>query len=330
MPVPIDAGLLSVHTDIMAEEEPPLSAEMLPEIREGDAAAVPTNEELSRGGRFAVSERTVPGLPGNPDVALLICTPVDAPAPRPAIYYIHSGGTFCGDHRIRLDPTLDMAELLGATLVSVGYRLTPEHPHPAPIDDVHAGLLWTAEHADELGLDPERIIAAGPSAGGCLAAALALTLRDQGGPRLLGQLLMSPMLDDHNDSASAWQMDGHDLWDRNANGFGWNALLGDTRGGPDVSPYAAPARAADLSGLPPAFIDVGSAETLRDEAVAYAARIWEADGDAELHVWAGGFHCFDRVVPDAPISHAAREARHAWLGRLLATGGQAAAAITGS
>jgi acetyl esterase/lipase len=328
VPVPFDAELLSVYTDIMAEEEPPLSADQLPEIRAADAASVPTNEELSRGGRFAVSERTVPGLPGNPDVALLICTPVDAPAPRPTIYYIHSGGTFCGDHRIRLNPTLDLAELLGATLVSVGYRLAPEHPHPAPIDDVYAGLLWTAEHAAELGLDPERIVAAGPSAGGGLSAALALTVRDKGGPRLRGQLLMSPMLDDRNDSGSARQMDGHDLWDRNTNGFGWNALLGGACGGPDVSPYAAPARATDLSGLPPAFIDVGSAECLRDEAVTYATRIWQADGEAELHVWSGGYHCFDRVVPDAQISRAAREARHSWLSRLLATGGQAAAGST--
>ncbi|MBF9070421.1 alpha/beta hydrolase [Streptacidiphilus fuscans] len=320
VPVPFDAELQPVQAEIMAEDEPPIGVERLAEIRAGDAAGVPSHETLSREGRFAVTERTVPGLPGEPEVPLLICTPVDAPASRPVLYYSHGGGTFCGDHRIALDPMLDMAELLGATLVSVGYRLAPEHPHPAPIDDVHAGLLWTAEHADELGIDPERIVVAGPSAGGGLSAALALTVRDKGGPRLRGQLLMSPMLDDRNDSASAWQMDGLDIWDRSYNGFGWSSLLGSAQGGPDVSPYAAPARTTDLSGLPAAFIDAGSAECLRDEAVAYAQRIWQADGEAELHVWAGGFHCFDRVVADAAISRAAREARHSWLRRILAAG----------
>ncbi|MEY9845261.1 acetyl esterase/lipase [Streptacidiphilus sp. BW17] len=320
MPVPFDAELQRVYDAIMAEEEPPISVERLADIRAEDTAGVPSHEALSRDGRFAVTERTVPGLPGDPEIALLICTPVDSPASRPVLYYSHGGGTFCGDHRIALDPMLDTAELLGATLVSVRYRLTPEHPHPAPIDDVYAGLLWTAEHAAELGIDPERIVVAGPSAGGGLSAALALTVRDKGGPRLRGQLLMSPMLDDHNDSASVRQMDGLDIWDRSDNGFGWDSLLGSACGGPDVSPYAAPARATDLSGLPPAFIDAGSAECLRDEAVTYATRIWAADGEAELHVWTGGFHCFDRVVPDAGISRAAREARHSWLRRVLATG----------
>lgn len=201
---------------------------------------------------------------------------------------------FSGNHRAGLDPLLDVAELLGITLVSVGYRLAPEHPHPAPVDDVYAGLLWTAGHAAEFGADPERIVVAGASAGGGLTAALALTVRDKGGPRLLGQLLMCPMLDDRNDSGSLRQMDGRDIWDRSWNGFGWTALLGSARGGPDVPPYAAPARAADLSGLPPAYIE------------------------AELHVWSGGFHVFDMMASDARISQAARQARRSWLSRLLA------------
>jgi acetyl esterase/lipase len=167
-------------------------------------------------------------------------------------------------------------------------------------------------------------VAAGTSAGGGLTAALTLTLRDKGGPRLLGRLLMSPMLDDRNDSASAHQMDGVDIWDCGWNGFGWNgfgwhALLGQAADSPDVPPYAAPGRATDLSGLPAAFIEVGSAECLRNEAVAYAGRIWRSDGEAELYIWSGGYHCFDQVVPGARISRAACAARHSWLSRLLAT-----------
>ncbi|KFG04110.1 alpha/beta hydrolase fold domain-containing protein, partial [Streptomyces scabiei] len=175
----------------------------------------------------------------------------------------------------------------------------------------------TVAHAEEIGGDPDRLVLAGGSAGGGLAAALALLARDRKGPRLLGQLLMCPMLDDRNDTFSAHQMAGLGVWDRTANETGWNALLGERRGTDAVEPYAAPARAADLSGLPPAFIDVGSAETFRDEDVSYATRIWQAGGSAELHVWPGGFHGFDGLVPGAAVSVDAREARLRWLRRLL-------------
>jgi acetyl esterase/lipase len=113
-------------------------------------------------------------------------------------------------------------------------------------------------------------------------------------------------------------MAGLGIWDRTANETGWTALLGDERGGPNVSPYAAPARATDLSGLPSAFIDVGSAETFRDEDVAYASHIWQAGGKAELHVWPGAFHGFDGLSPQAAISQHARAARQNWLHRLFA------------
>ena len=319
--LPFDAGLLDGYHALRGTTAEPMSMERLPQIRAEDAAELPTLDELRRGGRFEVTSYQVPAESGDPEVTLLVCTPVSAPAAaRPAIYFTHGGGYFSGDHRhlFFLDPMLDDAEHFGASVISVEYRLAPEHPYPAQIEDVYSGLLWITDHAAELGLDPERIVAAGTSAGGGLTAALAAMVRDKGGPRLLGQLLMCPMLDDGNDSDSALQMDGADVWDRSWNGFGWQAMLGSARGGPDVSPYAAPARATDLSGLPPAFIDVGSAETLRDEAVAYADKIWRAGGSAELHVWPGGYHAFDLVVPDAALSRAARAARRSWLERVLA------------
>ena len=157
----------------------------------------------------------------------------------------------------------------------------------------------------------------GGSAGGGLAAAVALLARDRGGPALAGQLLMCPMLDDRNDTPSARQMADLPMWNRKANEVGWTALLGSARGGPDVSPYAAPARAEDLSGLPPTFIDVGSTDTFRDEDVDYAERIWLAGGVAELHVWPGGFHGFGGIAPNAGIPKAAVAARVDWLRRLL-------------
>jgi acetyl esterase/lipase len=203
-------------------------------------------------------------------------------------------------------------------VVSVEYRLAPEHPHPAPVEDCYAGLVWTAEHAGELGIDPERIVVVGASAGGGLAAAAVLMARDRGGPALAGQMLFCPMLDDRNDTVSVRQMVGLGVWDRTANETGWTALLGDARGGPDVSPHAAPARATDLSGLPPTFIDVGTAESFRDEDIAYASSIWRAGGVAELHVWPGGFHGYYQLAPHTQLSRETMAARLAWLRRLLA------------
>jgi acetyl esterase/lipase len=304
---------------VLAEHIPPVfTLDMLPALRKPNPTMpAPTDEDLRRGGAFEVTERRVPGPAGAPDISLLICRPTGVTAPAAALYNIHGGGMIIGDNRTGVPGMLELAEELRAAVVSVEYRLAPETPHPGPVEDCYAGLAWTAAHAGELGIDPERIVVAGGSAGGGLAAAVALLARDRGGPALAAQLLLCPMLDDRNDTPSAVQMAGLGVWDRASNEVGWTGLLGDARGGPDVSPYAAPARAADLSGLPPAFIDVGSAETFRDEAVAYASRIWQAGGVAELHVWPGGFHGFTMMAPQAAISRAAAAAPRNWLHRVL-------------
>ena len=319
-PPPFDPELGEVLT-VLGEQLPSLTPEMIPGLRllAVDAERL-TDEELGRGGAINVQEITVPGPAGAPGVRLLVCRPTGAGTSPAAIYHTHGGGMILGDNRAGLAELLDWVVELRLVVVSVEYRLAPEHPHPALVEDCYAGLLWTAGHAGELGIDPGRVLVGGASAGGGLAAALALMARDRGGPALAGQLLMGPMLDDRNDTVSATQMAGLGVWDRTANETGWGALLGDRRGGPGVSPYAAPARATDLSGLAPAFIDVGSAETFRDEAVAYACRIWQAGGRAELHVWPGGFHGFDLMAPHAALSQDARAARLRWLRRLLLEG----------
>lgn len=279
---------------------------------------IPTDEVLSRGGAYSVAERAVPGPDGQPDISLLVCLPEHTASATPAMYYIHPGGMIIGDNRFGLAEMLNLAEPMGMAVVSVEYRLAPETPHPGPVDDCYAGLVWLSAHAHELNIDPSRIVVGGTSAGGGLAAGVTLMARDRTGPAILAQLLLSPMLDDRNDSPSARQMRGLGVWDSSSNETGWNALLGDgVRGGPHVSPYAAPSRAADLSGLPPTFIDVGSAETFRDEDVTYASRVWQAGGRAELHVWPGGFHGFDVVAPQSVISQDAIAARAAWLRRQL-------------
>jgi acetyl esterase/lipase len=223
-----------------------------------------------------------------------------------------------GDERSDLPAVLDWVEQAGVVLVSVGYRLAPEHPYPAGVEDCHAALTWTAAHADELGIDG-RLVLAGASAGGGLAAATALLHRDRGGADLTGLMLICPMLDDRNVQAPVRP---YETWSSVSNLTGWTALLGAARGGPDVPPYAAPARATDLSGLPPAFVDVGTADLFLDEDVAFAQRIWAAGGRADLHVWAGGFHGFEALVPDAAVSRAARAARITWLRRILQVTGQ--------
>lgn len=319
-PVPFDPELGAALTIIEQQMSGTLtSVDVIPELRQSmDMMPAPTAEQLSRDGAFEVEDRVVPGPAGAPDITLLVCRPAGATTPLPALYHIHGGGMVFGNRMVGVDVLLDWALELNLAVVSVEYRLAPEHPHPAPAEDCYAGLAWTAGHAGELGIDPDRILVAGGSAGGGLAAAVALMARDRGGPALIGQLLLCPMLDDRNDTPSSLQMAGLGIWDHAANEVGWTALLGEARGGPDVSPYAAPARATDLSGLPPAFIDVGSAETFRDEDVAYATRIWQAGGQAELHVWPGGFHGFDMMVPHAAISRDAAAARLRWLRRLLA------------
>jgi acetyl esterase/lipase len=220
-----------------------------------------------------------------------------------------------GSNRVGLSNILDWAQELGIVIASIEYRLAPAHPHPAPVDDCYAGLLWVASHGVDIGIDPSRLMIAGVSAGGGLCAAVALMARDLGDPPLIGQMLMCPMLDDRNDTLSAKQMEGLGVWDRSMNQVGWSALLGEAAGGPGVSPYASPAREEDLSHLPPTFIDVSSTETFRDEAITYASRIWACGGDAELHVWPGGFHGFDVLMPSAQLSRDAHMARSRWLSR---------------
>jgi len=320
-PPPFDPELAAALPAINKATAPDgLRPETILATRERMAKMQPvSNEDLARGGAFAVEERTVPGPASAPDISLLTCRPTAATTPTPAIYHIHGGGMVVGDCRTGLPWMVELAEELQAAVVSVEYRLAPETPHPGPVEDCYAGLVWCAAHAHELGIDPERIVLVGGSAGGGLAAGVALMARDRGGPAVFGQLLICPMLDDRNDTPSAVQMAGLGVWDRTSNETGWTALLGDARGTDDVSPYAAPARATDLSGLPPAFIDVGSAETFRDEDVSYASRIWQAGGTAELHVWPGGFHGFAGMAPRAAVSQAAQAAPLRWLRRLLST-----------
>jgi acetyl esterase/lipase len=317
-PPPLDPELVAPLREILRTLPTPLTPELIADRRSRTIAGSLSDEDIRRGGAFDLDERTVPGPPGAPDISLIICRPTATAGPHPVIYNVHGGGMVAGNNRtVELACELARAEELQLAVVAVEYRLAPEHPDPMPVEDCYAGLVWLSEHAPMLGLDPDRIIISGNSAGGGLAAGTALLARDRGGPALFGQMLQCPMLDDRCNTPSAQQLREVGLWDGRSNLAGWTALLGCRRGTADVTLYAAPARATDLSGLPPLFVDVGSVEALRDEAIDYASRVWIAGGQAELHVWSGAFHSFDEWVPDALVSVAANQARISWLRRLL-------------
>ncbi|WP_143677368.1 alpha/beta hydrolase, partial [Streptomyces scabiei] len=202
IPPPFDPELAAALEAIKDMVPRGLTMDDIPAMRQGPGIALLAQLDLTMDGFFEVEDRVVPGPEGEPEISLLVCRPA-APStagPLPVIYHIHGGGMIVGNNRVGVDAPLAWARELGAVVVSVEYRLAPEHPHPAPVEDVYAGLLWTAEHADEIGGDAERIVVAGASAGGGLAAALALLTRDRKGPRPIGQVLLCPMLDDRNDT----------------------------------------------------------------------------------------------------------------------------------
>jgi acetyl esterase/lipase len=312
---PIDPELSAALVAMPDDSQPRLTLDNIPALRAARIQA--TDEELGRGGAVDLEERQIPGPAGAPDLSVLILRPARGQGPWPGVYHIHGGGMIMGTRRTGTTEMARWVDEVGVVAVSVEYRLAPENPHPAPVEDCYAGLVWTAGHAGELGIDPCRLIIAGASAGGGLAAGTALMARDRGGPALTHQILMCPMLDDRGVTPSSQELDGEGNWDRHDNAVGWTALLGEARGGPDVSPYAAPARAADLAGVPAAFIDVGSVETFRDEDIDYAARLSRAGVPVEFHLWPGGFHGFELLAPDAALTRVARSTRLAYVRRAL-------------
>jgi len=222
----------------------------------------------------------------------------------PAVLYIHGGGMILGDLDMYDAVIRQYVSSSGVPVLAVDYRIAPEHPHPTPVEDCYAGLVWLAEHAGELGVDLARIAVMGDSAGGGLAAAVALLARDRGGPALSRQILVYPMLDDRN-TTPAPALQPFLTWTYDDNVTGWNALLEGRAGTDGVPAYAAPARAGDLSGLPPAYIDVGELDIFCVEDISYAQRLVAARVPVELHVHRGAPHGFEAFAPQADVSRRA-------------------------
>ena len=289
-----------------------LTAESLPTIRA---------QGLAVGGQVELSDdvervdHTVPGPEGAPDVVLRVHTPKGMTGPLPCVYSIHGGGYVLGSYEmddLRFD---QWCPRLGIVGVSVEYRLAPETPYPGPLEDCYAGLSWVFGHAEQLGIDRSRIGIAGASAGGGLAAGLALLTRDRGQLELAFQMLIYPMIDDRRVTpSSSWEVP---IWSPANNEFGWRCYLGPLYGTDGIPPYAAATRATDLTGLPPAFVCVGTMDGFCDEDIEYAQRLNHAGVPTELHVYAGAPHGFDGFAPMAPLARRCRREMREWLAAVL-------------
>jgi len=258
-----------------------------------------------------------PGSHGDPAVRVRVYRPNNPPSKLPALYWIHGGGYVMGD--IEQDDRLMMqlVKRIGCVTASVDYRLAPEHPFPAPVEDCYAGLEWLFGHAGELGIEPSRIAIGGASGGGGLCAGLALMARDRKELQVAFQLLIYPMIDDRNVTPASYAITDPRMWNREANRLGWKAYLGRDGGGAEVSPYAAASRATDLTNLPPAYIPVGALDLFVDENIEYAQRLVQAGVPTELHVYPGAFHGFDLFAPSATVSKQFKADRDSALKRAL-------------
>ena len=294
----LSAGLdMSLPYDLSAETLPLFRSMVLDMV----AAMSKTTTDATRDVRF--EDRLIPGPAGAPNVRVLIYTPGDRSEQKlPAILQIHGGGFVTGN--------ADMGDLnnrasaidFNCVIVAVDYRLAPETPYPGPVEDCYAALLWLQSAGDELGIDPDRIVVEGGSAGAGLAASLCLLARDRGQVQPCFQYLSEPMLD-YRSVESDHPHVGHFVWTRELNRFGWSSML-DGRADGGVSPYASPAIADDLSGLPPTFIQVGAIDLFLEESLDYARRLTRAGVSVELHVWPGAYHTF--LGKGADVSREAR------------------------
>ena len=274
-------------------------------------ADLPAVEGVTSQDRFA------PGRTGDPDVRVRVYRPDDLRGKAPALLWIHGGGYVMGD--IDQDDRLmkQIAKRIGCVAASVDYRLAPEHPFPAPVEDCYSGLKWLFANAGGLGVDPARIAIGGASGGGGLCAGLALMTRDRGEVKPVFQLLIYPMIDDRNVTPASHAITDPRVWNRESNRLGWKAYLGRDGGGAEVSPYAAASRATELTNLPPAYIPVGALDLFIDENIEYAQRLIQAGVPTELHVYPGAFHGFDLFAPSAKVSKQFKADRDEALKRAL-------------
>ena len=252
-------------------------------------------------------------------VALRIYTP-EGGGNGAALLWIHGGGLVIGSAMQDDQFCADTARELGIVVVSTDYRLAPDFPFPAALDDCHAAWTWLQRSAAALGVDPVRVAIGGQSAGGGLAASLAQRIHDAGGVQPMAQWLFCPMLDDRTEARQELDAVGHFVWNNRSNRVGWSGYLGGAVGAEHVPEYAVPARRGDLRGLPPAWIGTGDIELFFDEDKAYAERLTKAQVDCMLDVVVGAPHGFESMASGTPMAQAYLARARAWLGEQLGHG----------
>jgi acetyl esterase/lipase len=238
--------------------------------------------------------------------------------PRPLVYWMHGGGYVLGSAEQDDALMAKFAHELGCIGVSVDYRLAPETPYPGPHEDCFEGLMHLVNNAEKYHIDTARIVIGGASAGGGLAAGLALRVRDEAAITLAGQALLYPMIDDRNVIQPDAQHENTPVWSREANLFGWTCFLGQQPGGDGVDAYGAAARAADLAGLPPTYLPVGDLDLFLDEDILYAHRLSQAGVACELHVFPGAIHGFNGFMPEARMSRICNQELADFVARMVA------------
>ena len=250
-------------------------------------------------------DERVPGPKKAPDIMLRVYRPQGHTGRLPVVYYIHGGGMVLGSVPGSDVYCKNLCRSVVATVVSVEYRLAPEHPYPAPLEDCYAGLLWLSENAGKLNVDAKRIAIMGDSAGGGLATGLGLLARDRKKIKIAFQALIYPMIDDRNVKSARVAKGDHYVWSRANNKHGWQAYLGRKFGTASVPVYAAPARAKNVAGLPPTYICSGDMDLFLKEDMALAGKLMAAHVPVELHIYPGAFHGFDSLAGTAEISQRA-------------------------
>lgn len=273
------------------------STEALPDIRAADERAILAAAQVPLPGGITERRETITAAPDGNALDLLVTLPRSASGALPAVLYIHGGGYVSGSPYQSRAAIGGLAASAGAVVVSPRYRLAPETRFPGAIEDCYSALTWIHSNAARLGIDRRRIAVIGASAGGGLAASLALMARDRGGIPLALQVLVSPMLDDRTGvTRDPGAFAGEFVWTPASNRFGWECLLGHAAGAPDVSPYAAPARVGDMSNLPAACILVGALDLFFEESLEYGRRLARAGVPVEMKVYPGAIHGFARVA----------------------------------
>ncbi len=283
-----------------------LNEESLPAIRVGmEQMSAMAPEPENSGVRWTEECITAPA---GHELAVRIYTPEAAKGVLPAILHIHGGGYVMGSVTTNHNSNILLCAATDAVIVSVDYRLAPETQGTGAVEDCYAGLVWLKAEAGRLGVDATRIAIRGESAGGGLAAALAILARDRGGPAIVHQNLIYPMLDDRTCITRNAPHLGAFVWTPQANVFGWRSLLGRKPGAADVSPYEAAARVENLEGLPPTFIALGGLDLFLVEDLEYGRRLIEAGVSVEMHVYAGAYHGFDVMADAPPVKQLQRDA----------------------